>query len=152
MTQWACNPSFSTIMSHLFCHPCFFVAHLCNILIIITQVEDIFTKLVLIMPQRKKNHVFIVFMQVREEHNVNHEILGASLCDNHNRCPFLLLLWIFGRPPKGVIDYQRYYNASKQLAAWPEVTACLELCRSLLPLHKQNWKEGDQLYLMFHKF
>lgn len=22
-TQWACNPSFSTIMSHLFCHPCF---------------------------------------------------------------------------------------------------------------------------------
>lgn len=101
-----------------------FVARLCNILIIITQVEDIFTKAVLIMP-RKKN--LIMFMQVREVHNVNHEILGASLCDNHNRCPFLLLLWIFGRPPKRVIGYQRYHNASKQLAAWPEVTACLEL-------------------------
>lgn len=32
--------------------------------------------------------------------NVNHEILGASLCGNHNRCPFLLLLCIFGRLPK----------------------------------------------------
>lgn len=68
-------------------------------------------------PHYAKKKKQIVFMQVREVHNVNHEILGVSLCDNHNRCPFLLLLWIFGRPPKTVIDYQRYHNASKQLAA-----------------------------------
>lgn len=87
--------------------------------------------------------------------NVNHEILGASLCGNHNRCPFLLLLCIFGRLPKRVIDYQRYHTASKHLAAWPEATARLELCRGLLPLHKQRWNEDHKLgslCLMLHTF
>lgn len=67
--------------------------------------------------------------------------------------PFCFCCAFLGGFQKRVIDYQRYHTASKHLAAWPEATACLELCRGLLPLHKQCWNKDHKLgslCLMLH--
>lgn len=58
------------------------------------------------------------------------EILRGSLCCNHNKCPVLRLLYVFGSLPNGVIDFQR-------CDTWQPVqsrSGCLELCKLDKPL------------------
>lgn len=57
---------------------------------------------------------------------------------------FLLVLCVFGRLPKRVIDYLRNHAATKHLAAWPEVAALgLSYARLFLPVHKQSCNNED---------